>query len=1075
MTYPSRKQINKYHVWSTILIALLAYTGCKDDTSSLYTPSSDTFVYVEGQKVGLDFTNTLTPNEQQNIVSYLYYYNGAGVAIADLDNDGYEDIFLASNEGADQLYQNLGNWQFENKTMEAGIKSTKDWSTGVAIADVNNDGLKDIYVCKVQFDAQEEVSNKLYLNRGNWTFEEKAKDMGLAFRGYSTMASFIDYDHDGDLDMYLLNHNVHSVRSYGTVEKRALSDSLAGDLFFENKISEGLGFVDVTTQAGIYNSPLGYGLAITTIDVNGDGWEDIYIGNDFHENDYLYINNGNKTFREVSSRAFGHTTQFSMGVDIADINSDGHLDIFTTDMLPYDASVAMKSAGEDTDEIRRIKEDLGFGPQTARNHLQLSNGDGTYADVGYLTGTYATDWSWSVLAYDFNQNSLTDLFITNGIVHRPNDLDYINYINNYNNTAGDTAYLDMMRNMPSEPLPNIFFSQLTDLRFTEVAQSGLGPNGFSTGAAYGDLDNDGDMDIITNNINAQVGIYQNQSNQPAITIANGESNYPMEGSRIEIFFDNTSTSLYVNTTRGFLSTSSERVTIPVGQGIDSIKVRWPDGYTYTTAAPKAGDIVKAERQIIGKVSEPRTPARHWVSTDMIHYEDGFVDDKKEKGIIERLGMDGPAVVFEDFDGDGFKDLFLGGASQFESQMFYGSGDGSFQKVVVKDCVADMRYEDVAAATIDFDKDGDLDLYVVSGGNHAAELDKDLEDRLYLNNGNREFKRVPMSLPHTNGSCIAIADIDNDGYQDLFVGARSIPGSYGLSPYSFILKNRAGTGVDIVAKHRFGMVTDASWADLNKDQSPDLILCGDYMPVTVLINENGEMFDFTKALGLSEHKGMWNTIEVSDINKDGTPDILVGNDGLNHKWQVGTENPLKLYLGDFDQNGFVDPIVFYPFLGQTIPMGGLSGLAGQLPSLKKTFSSYKAFDQVRTMEDLLPEYKEQLIEIKEVNCLSSGAFMSKGDGTYQFEPFPEIAQRSSMEDIEIRRDTIFFIGNTDSYVAEIGPLMSQSGGWMTLGSTTTPFSASGTLHLPADIKARKLIDHDNQWLVATHDGPVYRSQ
>ena len=1074
MIYPSRKRFNKYHVWSTIFIALLAFIGCKDDLGSVDTSLSDTFVYVEGQTVGLDFTNTLTPNEQQNIVSYLYYYNGAGVAIADLDNDGYEDIFLASNEGADQLYRNLGNWQFANTTLGAGINNTQDWSTGVAIADVNNDGLKDIYVCKVQFDDQKEVSNKLYLNRGNWTFEEKAKELGLAFRGYSTMASFIDYDHDGDLDMYLLNHNVHSVRSYGTVEKRALSDSLAGDLFFENKISEGLGFVDVTTQAGIYNSPLGYGLAITTIDVNGDGWEDIYIGNDFHENDYLYINNGDKTFSEVSAQTFGHTSQFSMGVDIADLNADGHLDIFTTDMLPYEASVAMKSAGEDTDEIRRIKEDLGFGPQTARNHLQLSNGDGTYADVGYMTGTYATDWSWSVLAYDFNQNSLTDLFITNGIVHRPNDLDYINYINNYNNTAGDTAYLDMMRNMPSDPLPNIFFDQLSDFHFSEVAQSGLGPKGFSTGAAYGDLDNDGDMDIITNNINAQVGIYKNESNQPAVTVANGEPKYPLEGSKIVVFRNGNSTNYHINTTRGFMSTSSENFTIPVVQGIDSIKVIWSDGYTYTKAAPEAGDIIKAERLTKNTAASPIASIQHWVSTNMVHYEDGFVDDKKEKGIIERLGMEGPAVVFEDFDGDGFKDLFLGGASKFESQMFFGTVDGSFQKVTIKDFVEDMRYEDVAAATIDFDKDGDLDLYVVSGGNHAAELDKDLEDRLYLNNGNRVFKRVPMSLPHTNGSCIAVADIDSDGYQDLFVGARSIPGSYGLSPYSFILKNRAGTGVDIIAKHRFGMVTDARWADLNDDQSPDLILCGDYMPVTVLINQNGDITDQTKELGLATYIGMWNTLEVSDINKDGTLDILVGNDGLNHKWQVSSDNPLKLYLGDFDQNGFVDPIMFYPFLGQTIPMGGLSGLGAQLPMLKKTFSSYKAFDQVRTMEDLLPEYQEKLIEIKEVNCMSSGAFMSKGDGTYQFEAFPEIAQRSSIEDIEVHRDTIYFIGNTDSYVAEIGPLMSQSGGWVTVGSTT-PFASSGTLHLPVDIKARKLIDHDNQWLVATHDGPVWQSR
>ena len=488
----------------TIFSILLFLIACQSDTTQSEegkaTKKSPTiFSALNSAATGIDFTNQLSPTLELNILEYLYYYNGGGVAVGDLNNDGLEDVYLTANQSVDKLFLNKGDLKFENITEKAGLGSTSSWSSGVTMDDVNGDGLLDIYVCKVSPISQEKTHNLLYINQGDLTFKESAATYGLDFAGYSTNASFFDYDGDGDLDVYLLNHSVHSIHSYGKIDRRKVRDDLAGDRLYENKMNESAGkFVEVTKTAGIYSSALGYGLGIITEDFNQDGKVDVYVGNDFHENDYLYLNNGDKTFTESFNQFFNHSSKFTMGVDVADLNNDGRVDIFTTDMLPFDKKVAMKSGGEDTDQIFKIRNEFGFEDQYARNHLQIQNPDLHYSDIALMTNTYATDWSWSCLLQDFDNNGLKDIFVTNGIVNRPNDLDYINFINEQaafiQNGLSEEGLARVMKNMPSEPLKNILFRQETSLRFSELSSSFIGKPGFSNGAAYADFDQDGVLD-----------------------------------------------------------------------------------------------------------------------------------------------------------------------------------------------------------------------------------------------------------------------------------------------------------------------------------------------------------------------------------------------------------------------------------------------------------------------------------------------------------------------------------------------------------------------------------------------------
>jgi enediyne biosynthesis protein E4 len=1055
-----------YSIKSAVIVLIIfTFFSCKKENNTSLSENTG-FSLLDKSNTGINFSNDLKDNDKQNIIEYLYYYNGAGVGIGDINNDGLEDVFFASNQGSDKLYLNEGNFKFKDITEAAGISTDGSWSTGVSMNDVNNDGLIDIYVCRVsKYGVGDKGHNLLYINQGNNKFKESSNEMGLAFAGYSTNAAFLDYDKDGDLDMYLLNHTVHSVRSYGDISKRAEKDSLAGDKFFENRIKEEGKFIDVTVASGIYSSPLGYGLTVTCADVNNDGYMDIYVGNDFHENDYLYINNGNKTFEESIAKHTSHTTQFSMGADFGDINNDCKIDLFTTDMMPYDEDVLMVSGGEDADNVKRIKDDFGFRPQNARNHLQINQGDGTFSDIAYATKTFATDWSWSALMQDYDNNGMNDIFITSGIVKRPNDLDYLNYLNELDTKSANMPAAErakkLIEKMPSQPLRNIIFNQNKPLEFTKIESSFIGKPSFSTGAAYGDLDNDGDLDIITNNINSPASIFQNNADKKSnyINIVLRDS-FTTLGTKI---IAKSKGSLFYResyNTKGFLSSSTPKIHIGLGinASIDSLQIIWPDNSTDVIINPALNKtLVLNKKPALAKYNYTKDNINEGqVLLEYKHLENKFYDENNEKLIPERLSYDGPALLTEDLTGDGISDIYIGGGRNQPARLYIGNKGGTYTFKKTLDFELDAKYEDIDAASLDFDNDGDRDIYVISGGNDNKETDKINEDRVYMNNGNGVFKRIPISLPHTNGGSIAIADYDNDGYEDMFIGSRSMPGFYGLSPYSFILRNNGGRGLEQIDKQRHGMIKDAEWVDIDGDKDLDLVMCGDWMAITVMQNNKGKFTEVTGKLGLDGIKGFWNCVAFYDYNKDGMLDIVAGNSGLNHKLTGSMEKPIKMHVGDFDKNGATEAIIFYNYFNRYVPFASMDKLISQTPILKKKFNAYNLYKGVDNISKLFDNYKENQIEYKEVNESRSLIFLSEG-GKYVAQPLSFTDQISDIQDIYLEPNgDIIYVGNNHDYIAENGRSTSNTGRRLSnYDPRSKSFAKSEKLQLPIGLNTRHI--------------------
>ncbi len=1004
--FPSRA----YILSGMILALLLAACGGPS------APSDPLFVRLSADETGIDFVNALPESAEFNIIDYLYYYNGGGVGAGDVNGDGLTDLFFTSNLDQNRLYLNQGNFVFEDVTESAGVGGTADWSTGVTMADVNGDGALDIYVSVVSALLNRRGANELYINNRDGTFSERAAEFGLAHVGFATEASFFDYDNDGDLDAYLLNHSTHSARSIGTTELRLERHPHAGDMLLRNDNNR---FVDVTAEAGILGSALGYGLSVSIFDFNVDGCMDIYVANDFHENDYLYKNNCDGTFRESIVSATGHTSRFSMGTDAADFNNDGRPDIAVLDMLPADEEILKISGGAESLELYELKAQAGYHHQFARNTLQLNRGLGRFSDVGYLAGVYATDWSWAALFGDLDNDGLQDLYVTNGIYRRPNDLDYINYSSNEAIAAAqglseqetDAA---LIAKMPQVRLANYAFRNSGDLTFEDRAfQWGLAEKGFSNGAAVADLDNDGDLDLVVNNVNDSAWIYRNTAsdreggNFLMIDPLGEEPNTSGIGLRVFAITESAKQYRELATTRGWQSSSELRLHFGLGNAseVDSLVMVWPDG-SYEVRVGVAANQILEVRQADAKgvfrypSPDPIDPqfrsAQSPPGVEFVHDENGFVDFNREILMPHKVSIDGPALATADVNGDGVDDIFVGGAKRQHAQLLV-STRGAYTLSSRDAMRSDSLQEDVDAEFFDADGDGDLDLYVVSGGNEFWGQNEALQDRLYLNDGTGNFERWHEALPEFfhNGCCVAPSDFDGDGDIDLFVGSRVVSREYGIAPTSYLLEND-GTGrysdvtLDLapdIATH--GMITDAAWSDVDGDGAPDLILTAEWQPVSAFLQRDGRFVDETDRIGLAGTNGWWNTVEVADLNGDGFEDLLLGNLGLNSQLKANAEEPVRLYIKDFDGNGSLDQFLTRYVGGVSYPFASTTDIVRQIEPLRKKYTTYTEFG-ARRLEDIFSRSEVGDADVLEAYTFAS-AIAHNIDGRFRITELPVEAQ------------------------------------------------------------------------------------
>ena len=953
---------NKFLILAFVSL-ILFFSSC-NHKKTLFTRSSP-------GETGVHFINHIEDSDSLNILDYLYYYNGGGVAIGDINNDGLADIYFSSNTGSNKLYLNKGELRFEDITNNAGVNGKGNWKTGVTIIDINGDGLQDIYVCEVGKYKNLVGRNELFINNGNLTFIERAHEYGLDAEGFNTQAVFFDYDNDGDLDMFLVNHSVHSTDTYVKSEARTIKNEWSGDKLFRNDKNH---FTEVTEQAGIYSSIIGYGLNAVTGDLNNDGWQDIYVSNDFHENDYYYLNQKDGTFKEINKEAFGHESRFSMGSDMADMNNDGWLDIITLDMLPPGEKLNKMSAGEDPPDIFAYKLSYGYHYQYARNCFQLNmDGGKHFSDIALYSGIAATDWSWSPLAADFDNDGIKDLFITNGILRRPNDLDYLKFssADYYGAAHPGVSKLDAIKKMPDGKQSNYIFKGTDSLKFDDKSVDwGISQLSYSNGAAYADLDNDGDLDIITNNINEPAFIFRNNSIEQKINhfIEVEVKGYGLNpfaiGTKIIVRQNVSFQMTYINATKGFESSSLQYAHFGLGDAtnIDTLQVIWPDGKTvtltnvkgdqkitvdYPSSISQAGSSLTSVYPISSPIFLDITDS---ISLPFIHRENDFNDFGIQPLLLHKVSTEGPKIAVADINGDGIDDFFVCGAKGQPGSLFVQMPDGKFLSTNKKIFEAGSECEDVNAVFFDADKDGDNDLYVVSGGNETEGNNTSLQDRLYINDGKGNFSKSAM-LPefYGNKSAVAVTDIDNDGDQDIFVGGRCVAGKYGNKPVSYLLLND-GKGKFVLADEatapglkNIGMVTGAVWADIDHDGWRDLIIVGEWMPVTVFKNEKGRLKNITVSVGLQHTTGLWTTIYKTDINNDGYDDLLIGNWGQNSKLKASETFPLKMFAGDFNRNGNTDPIVakaeneiYYPFLGK-------DELEKRFPAIiRKIFFSYNSF-------------------------------------------------------------------------------------------------------------------------------------
>ncbi len=1003
--------------WLAVALATVAACSADTRTAAGEGAAGGPVLYerLAPESTGVTFSNDLPEAPDFNILNYLYYYNGGGVAAGDFDGDSLPDLYFSSNLGRNRLYRNLGGYRFEDVTDRAGVAGPEGWKTGVAMADVNGDGWLDLYVSAVAYLGMR-GRNVLYLNDGDGTFTDRTDEFGLGHVGYSTQAAFLDYDADGDLDLYLLNHSTHTERAIGSPALRRVPHPTAGDRLFRN---DGARFTDVSAQAGIYQGVEGYGLGVVASDLDGDGCTDLYVANDFQENDYLYHNNCNGTFTESIATAMRHTSRFSMGVDAADLDNDARPDLVVLDMLPEREDVLKTSASSEGFNLFDLRVRAGYWPQYARNTLQLNRGGLRFSDIGYLAGVHATDWSWAALATDLDDDGRKDLYITTGIYRRPNDLDYINYVGNEAVQASlargvTREELALLDSMPRVPLANYAFRNDGGYRFTSVARPwGLGDEGFSNGAAYVDLTNSGALDLVVNNLNAPASIYRSRvrerTGHGALTVRlAGEGRNPFGvGARVLLHAEGEVQLLEQSPTRGFLSTVEPKLHFGVGTRTraESLVVIWPDRRMQVLRdVPLPGTLTLRQRDADGRWSpSPRTaaPLLADASADLgqgvRHQENDFLDYNREPLMPHRLSTEGPALAVGDVNGDGREDLFVGGAKWQAGALLLQQGDGRFTRAVTPALATDSLYEDVDAAFFDADGDGDLDLYVVSAGNEFWGDMEALDDRLYLNDGRGALSRARDALPpfRENGSCVLPADWDGDGDIDLFVGSRVVARRYGETPRSTLLENdgrghfRDVTDEKAKGLRLAGMVSSGAWLDTDGDGRLELVVAGEWMPVRLFRQEGGTFVERTKEAGLGGSEGWWNSVTVADVNGDGRADLVLGNLGLNSYLRATPDEPARMHVADFFNTGSLKQLITFYKGGVSYPVAGRDELVKLMPPLRQRYPSYKSFGAAR-LEEILPAAELRKATVLAARTFASAVALATGD-RFTLQPLPPEAQ------------------------------------------------------------------------------------
>lgn len=1013
------------------------------------------------EDTGIDFKNEVTDGKLDNSFLFRNFYNGGGVAIGDVNNDGLADIFFTANMQSNKLYLNKGNFKFSDVTENAGIRQDDKWCTGVVFVDINNDGWLDIYVCSSGHMSNGNRKNKLYINNHNLTFTEKAAEYGLDIKAYTTQVSFFDYDNDDDLDCFMINNSPIPINTLNNANRRDLPDAQwpianflkgGGDHLFRNDNGH---FTEVTKQAGIHGSLISFGLGASVGDVNNDGYPDVYVANDSYERDYLYINQKNGTFKDELEQRMEHTSFSSMGADIADINNDGYPEIFTTDMLPDD-DYRLKTTGSfDNIDLFRSKLNSGFYYQYVKNCLQLNTKDGRFCEIANYSGVSASDWSWGALMFDADNDGLNDIYVCNGVNRDVTNLDFMDFFANdviqKMVLTGEKQGVDeVLKKIPRTPLLNKAYRNLGNLQFADANNKwGFTQASFSNGAAYGDLDNDGDLDLVVNNINQQAFVYKNASRELnknhyiGVLLKGNDKNTFAIGSSIKIYRANDVLTREVIPSRGFQSCIDYKVIVGLGtiSRIDSMVITWPDRTSSTFIHPAVDTVHVIKQQnskhVLPTPSPLKLPLLIPVNNNFDkHSEDDYVDFYYERNIPEMLSREGPKAAYADVNADGLTDVYIGGTSQHPGQLYLQTPSG-FTKKNEKSFEEFADFEDEAVLFFDCDKDGDADLFIGAGGNNMAPLSRQSQHRLFKNDGRGNFTIDKNAFP-PNDMNIGVAcsyDFDHDGDNDLFVGGRSVPGHYGLSPSSYIYVNDGNGHFTDVAQARYpaianiGMVTGAVWADVSGDSEKELVIAGEWMsPRIFSFRNNG----FTEVKSnLNRLYGLWRALAAADVNGDGKEDLILGNIGENFYLKPDESNPVKIFVNDFDKNGTEDKILTRTINGKDMPVFLKHEMDDQLPVLKKQNLHHEIF-ATKSVQEL---FKEDLVKqalVKQFNYASSCVAVSKGDGNFAIQKLPVMVQLSSVNAIKCTdvnndgRVDLIIGGNNSGFLPQFGRLDASFG-------------------------------------------------